>query len=146
MNPQAEARHRRARAALRAAANDPNCTADRAATAALDFLRFEATQYGWTGFQQFGRGAVLLDLRPEAEHRLSYFPRALLREVYTGRYGDGDDQGPFAPLLHAVDAYDPPGEVVVMVLLNALMRAYQLDYFAHGQGDAPLVPFLHVER
>lgn len=133
--------HRQAIEELRAVADDPRCTADRAADAALGTMRFEVATYGWRGWQKLGRGMVLLDLRPEAEALLSYFPRAMFDE-----YDRGPDPELYTPLLQALDDYDPPGEFVVSVFVHGLVRVYRLDYFAHGQKYAPLVPFVSVER
>lgn len=124
----ADARRRHALDQLQAAAADPACPADRALDLAVDALRTELALIARHAVGPQGRGAVLVDVRPDAdEHeRFMYLPWALLDDPTEGA-------GPFAPLAAVIDTYDPSAKFLVVVATGWMMRFYLLD--ADGGGE-----------
>lgn len=104
----------------------------------VDVLRAELAAYGRRSWRRWGRGAVVLDLRPMAPLRFSYVPRErLARSCTRGRL--------LAPLLCAAEQYRPSREVVVVVRRHTMARAYWLVAGPSGDDMRP-APFLDIER
>lgn len=111
----------------------------RVADAALGDLRPELFAYGWGAWRRAGRGAVVRDLRCVPPVRLSYLPRAALQATFA------DAPGPCTRVLGAVDSYQPPDEVLVVVYRAVTVRAYRLAAAPDEEGLTP-APFLDIER
>ncbi len=135
--PEFDAEHRHALADLRARAGDPRLRADEAADLLVEGLTADLVQIAWRNSERNGRGAVLIDARPETaeDERMMYIPRALLDDPL-------HDLGSLTPLARAMEIYNPPAEALAIVMLTAVVRVYQLTY----RGDAPPTLLLSVAQ
>ncbi len=75
---------------------------------------------GGRAYGLYGRGVVLVDLRPAAKTAVSYLPGTLLAASDTLL-------PPYIPVQVLIDAYDPEQAVLVVVHTTPLFMIYRLD-------------------
>jgi len=90
---------------------------------------------GTRAFGRYGRGVVLVDLRPAAETAVSYIPGTLLA-------APADLLPPYIPIQVMIKGDDPERAVLVVVHTTPLFMVYRLDRFPDAPPpDAPLIDF-----
>ncbi len=117
--------------------------------AAIDILYPALLAAGGRAYGTYGRGVVLVDLRPEAETAVSYIPGTLL--AASGTLLAASDTllaasdtllPPYIPVQVMIDAYDPERAVLVVVHTTPLFMIYRLDRTPGAPPPAaPLIDF-----
>jgi len=110
--------------------------------AAIDILYPALLAAGGRAYGTYGRGVVLVDLRPEAETAVSYIPGTLLAASDTLLAASDTLLPPYIPVQVMIDAYDPERAVLVVVHTTPLFMIYRLDRTPGAPPPAaPLIDF-----
>ncbi len=124
--------------------------------AAIDILYPALLAAGGRAYGTYGRGVVLVDLRPEAETAVSYIPGTLLAASDTLLAASDTLLAasdtllppsdtllpPYIPVQVMIDAYDPERAVLVVVHTTPLFMIYRLDRTPGAPPPAaPLIDF-----
>jgi len=122
-------------APVRALLRDPAVAPIAVGQAAVRALYPALLAAGGRAYGLYGRGVVLVDLRPAAETAVSYLPGTLLAASDTLL-------PPYIPVQVLIDAYDPERAVLVVVHTTPLFMIYRLDRSPGAPPpDAPLLDF-----
>ncbi len=130
-----DTRYDRALAPVRALLRDPTVAPVVIGQAAVRALYPALLTAGVRASGLYGRGVVLVDLRPEAETAVSYIPGTLLA-------ASDSLLPPYIAVQVMVEAYDPARAVLVVVHTTPLFMVYRLDRSPGAPPpDAPLIDF-----
>jgi len=122
-------------APVRALLRDPAVAPIAVGQAAVRALYPALLIAGGRAYGLYGRGVVLVDLRPAAETAVSYLPGTLLAASDTLL-------PPYIPVQVMIEAYDPERAVLVVVHTTPLFMIYRLDRTPGAPPpDAPLIDF-----
>jgi len=128
-----DTRYDRALAPVRALLRDPTVAPVAIGQVAVRALYPALLRAGARAFGLYGRGVVLVDLRPEAETAVSYIPGALLAASDTLL-------PPYIAVQVMIEGYDPARAVLVVVHTTPLFMVYRLDRTPGAPPpDAPLI-------
>ncbi len=131
----ADARYDQRLAPVRALLHDPTVPPVAIGQAAMRALYPALLAAGVRAYGIYGRGVVLVDLRPAAETAVSYIPGALLA-------ASDDLLPPYIPVQVMIEGYDPEQAVLVVVHTTPLFMVYRLDRSPGAPPpDAPLIDF-----
>ncbi len=122
-------------APVRALLHDPTVAPVAVGQAAVRALYPALLAAGTRAYGLYGRGVVLVDLRPAAETPVSYIPGALLA-------ASDDLLPPYLVVQVMIEGYDPERAVLVVVHTTPLFMVYRLDRTPGAfPPDAPLIDF-----
>jgi len=122
-------------APVRALLRDPTVAPVEVGQAAVRALYPALLRAGGRAYGLYGRGVVLVDLRPEAEAAVSYIPGTLLA-------ASDDLLPPYIAVQVMIEGYDPERAVLVVVHITPLFMVYRLDRTPGAPPpDAPLIDF-----
>ncbi len=132
-----EAIDRRVLDRVRPLLTDPDVTPEDIAALALREVHIPVTMGAWLAYQRHGRGATLIDLRPDAEAAVSYLPLSLLASSDRDRL-----LPPYIPIMVLMEAYDPQRATLAVVHTTPLLLVYRLDRLLGAiEPVAPLITF-----
>jgi len=120
-------------APVRALLRDPTVAPVAIGQAAVRALYPALLRAGTRAYGLYGRGVVLVDLRPAAETAVSYIPGTLLA-------ASADLLPPYIPVQVMIEGDDPERAVLVVVHTTPLFMVYRLDRSPDAPPpDAPLI-------
>ncbi len=130
-----DTRYDQALAPVRALLRDPAVAPVAIGQVAVRALYPALLRAGGRAYGLYGRGVVLVDLRPEAETAVSYIPGTLLA-------ASDNILPPYIAVRVMIDAYDPARAVLVVVHTTPIFMVYRLDRTPGAPPpDAPLIDF-----
>ncbi len=131
----ADTRYDQRLAPVRALLHDPTVAPVAVGQAAVRALYPALLRAGIRAYGLYGRGVVLVDLRPAAEAAVSYIPGALLA-------ASDDLLPPYIVVQVMIEGYDPEQAILVVVHTTPLFMVYRLDRTPGAPPpDAPLIDF-----
>ncbi len=120
-------------APVRALLRDPTVAPAAIGQAAVRTLYPALLRAGGRAYGLYGRGVVLVDLRPEAEAAVSYIPGTLLA-------ASDDLLPPYIAVQVMIEGYEPERAVLVVVHTTPLFMVYRLDRTPGASpSDTPLI-------
>jgi len=131
----ADTRYDQRLAPVRALLHDPTVAPVAVGQAAVRALYPALLRAGVRAHGLYGRGVVLVDLRPAAETPVSYIPGTLLA-------ASDDLLPPYIAVQVMIEGYDPEQAVLVVVHTTPLFMVYRLDLTPGAPPPAaPLIDF-----